>query len=55
MPIENKFQRVSGKLLEINRKEAASSREWQQIHGKSVSKIGGSYVELTWEFILYIV
>jgi len=36
-------------LLEIHRNEsceAVSSREWEQIHGKSVSQTGGWYVEL---------
>jgi len=40
---------VSGKLLEIHRNEgceAVSSKEWEQIHRKSVSQTGGWYVEL---------
>jgi len=50
MQIENKmFEGASGKLLEIHKNErckAMSSREWEQMHRKSVSQTGGWYVEL---------
>jgi len=50
MQIENKmFYGASGKLLEIHKNERCetmSSREWEQMHRKSVSQTGGWYVEL---------